>query len=267
MRIQYIAMHVATSSVSQLGLQHTLGRLPASVERVMWRGSELGTRLEPVQATGWEALDQELPGGGWPTKAVTEVLTAQPAVLEWRLLGPALKAITRQEGQVVVVGPPRAPHLPGLLHEGLCDRQFVWIQADAPAERLWVTEQLIKSNATGAVLAWLPQARQEQIRRLQVCAQGCEGLVILFRAQAARHEASAAPLRLSATVGLDWELKVEVFKRRGPAHDGHVVLPSIPGGLSPVLTPRLMKPSVLINREAPDVVGRPAVTPRQRATA
>ncbi|WP_233584994.1 translesion DNA synthesis-associated protein ImuA [Aquabacterium soli] len=260
-------MQTATAPALQIGLQHTLGRLPASVERAMWRGSELGSRLDPVQPTGWDSLDQELPGGGWPTRSVTEVLTAQPAVLEWRLLGHALKVMTSKGAQVVAVGTPRAPHLPGLLHEGLSERQFIWIQADAPAERLWVTEQLIKSNAVGAVLAWLPQARQEQIRRLQVCAQGFEGLAILFRASAARREASAAPLRLSATVGLDWELQVEVFKRRGPAHEGQVLLPSIPGGLSPVLTPRLMKPSVLINREAPDVVGRPAVTSRQRATA
>lgn len=260
-------MQTATFSTSPFGPPHTLGRLPASVQQVMWRGSELGSRLGPVQPTGWALLDQELPGGGWPTRSVTEVLTAQPAVLEWRLLGHALKAITDKGGQIVVVGPPCAPHFPGLLHEGFRNSQFVWIQADAPAERLWVAEQLIKSNAAGAVLAWLPQARPEQIRRLQVCAQGCEGLVILFRASSARHDASAAPLRLSVTAGLDWALQVEVFKRRGPAHDGQVVLPSIPGGLNAVLTPRLMKPSVLLHHEAPDVVGRPAITSRRRATA
>jgi protein ImuA len=234
---------------------------------MMWRGSELGSRIEPVLGSGWDTLDKELPGGGWPTRAVTELLTAQPAVLEWRLLGPALRSVTAKGGQVIVVSPPRIPHVPGLLHEGLHESQLVWIKADGPAERLWVTEQAIKSNAAGAVVAWLPQARQEQIRRLQVCAQGCEGLTFLCRPQAARHEASAAPLRVEAAVSLDWQIHVEVFKRRGPAHDGRLTIPSVPGGLSAVLTPRLLKPSALINREAPDVVGRPASIPRQRATA
>lgn len=247
--------------------QGALDKLPAAVERLMWRGSELGGHVEDGQPSGWACLDQELPGRGWPTRSVIEVLTAQPAVLEWRLLGPALRAVTAKGGQIVVISPPRTPHIPGLLHEGLHEKQLVWIKAEAPAERLWVTEQVIKSNAAGAVVAWLPQARQEQLRRLQVCAQGCEGLVFLCRPQAARHEASAAPLRLEASVGLDWQLYIEIFKRRGPAHDGRLILPSVPGGLSSVLTPRLMTPSALINREATDVVGRTAVTSRRRATA
>ena len=202
-------------------------------------------------------------------KSLTEVLAAQPSVLEWRLLAPALRTVVAAGSQVVLISPPRHPHLPGLLHEGLDDRKLVWIQAAPPAERLWVTEQLIKSNAAGAILAWLPQARQEQIRRLQICAQACEGLVFLCRPESARHEASAAPLRVQAGVGLDWELKVDIFKRRGPVHDGCLVLPSVPGGLSAVLTPRLRQPSRLISsREAAGAVGRPVATarPGQQAT-
>ena len=96
------------------------------------------------------------------------------------------------------------------------------------------------------LVSWLPQARPEQIRRLQVCAQACEGPVFLFRPAAAQHEASAAPLRVFATFGLDWALQVHVLKRRGPAHEGVVTLPSVPGGLEAVLTPRLLRPSQLV---------------------
>jgi protein ImuA len=260
-----------TPAVAELSaVQHALDGLPAGVERLMWRGTELGRQVEAVQPSGWARLDQELPGGGWPTRSVVELLAAQPGVLEWRLLGPALRKVTISGGQVVVIGPPRVPHMPGLLHEGLHEKQLVWIQAEAPAERLWVTEQVIKGNCAGAVVAWLPQARQEQLRRLQMCAQACEGMVFLCRPQAARHEASAAPLRLEASVGLDWQLHVEVFKRRGPVHEGRLTLPSVPGGLSSVLTPRLMRPSVLFNQrpeEARYVVGLPAASRRQRTPA
>jgi protein ImuA len=113
-------------------------------------------------------------------------------------------------------------------------------------------------------VAWVPQARQEQIRRLQVCAQSCAGLVFLCRPEAAQHEASAAPLRVHASLGLDWELRVQVFKRRGPVHTGLVTLPSVPGGLASVLTPRLLRPSqFFLPRESPHAVGRlaPRSTP------
>jgi protein ImuA len=236
-----------------------LPALPPAVEAAIWRANELGQATTSVLSSGWAQFDAELPGGGWPRRAVTEILATQPSVLEWRLLSPALRQVVAAGGQIVVIGPGRHPHLPGLLHEGLDERQLVWIRAEAPSERMWVTEQLIKSNSAGAIVAWLPQARQEQLRRLQVCAQACEGLVFLCRPTAARHEASASPLRVHASVGLDWELKVNVFKRRGPVHDVELVLPSVPGGLSAILTPRLRKPSRLISRGATaDVVGSPS---------
>ena len=224
----------------------------------LWLGSELSRQATAVQPTGWEQLDDVLPGGGWPSRSLTEVLAPQPAILEWRLLGPALKLVTAQERQIVAVAPPRHPYLPGLQQAGLDERRFVWIQAEHPAERLWVTEQLIKSNACGAVIAWLPQVRHEQLRRLQVCAQSCDGLVFLCRPESARHASSAAPLRLLARIGLDWELQVQVLKRRGPTMEEPIRLPSLPGALGPVITPRLRMPSRLFSQKVPaHAVGRP----------
>jgi protein ImuA len=146
---------------------------------------------------------------------------------------------------VVMVGPPKRPHLPGLMHLGLDDRHLVWIDARAPSERLWCAEQLIKSNAAGAVLAWMPQAAPEQLRRLQVLAQSFEGPVFLFRPLAARHDPSPAPLRVLATIDVDWALDVQILKRKGPAHETPLRLVSIPGGLERVLTPRVMQPSTM----------------------
>lgn len=246
------------------------GALPADVESLVWRGCDMGRQVGAVVSSGFADLDRELPGAGWPSQSLTEVLSPQPSVLEWRLIGPALRSIVARGGSIVLVRPPKIPHLPGLAHTGISAQHVVWIQADAPAERLWCTEQLVKANACGALLSWLPQARPEQVRRLQVCAQACEGLVFLFRPAAAQHEASAAPLRVMASFGLDWELQVHVFKRKGPAHDGLVHLPSVPGGLSRVLTPRLLKPSHLLsNREvAADAVGSPVASlqPRRHTT-
>jgi protein ImuA len=256
-----------TPSTAKPGFQ--AGKLPAAVQAALWRADALGTPVTSVLSSGWPELDKELPGGGWPCHSLTEVLSAQPSVLEWRLVGPALRGVVEAGKTVVIVGPPKEPHLPGLAHCGIDERHLVWIAASSPAERLWCTEQLVKSNAAGALLAWLPQARPEQIRRLQVCAQTCEGLVFLFRPHHTGADASAAPLRVGASLGPDWILHVQVLKRRGALLDATLKLPSVPGGLDAVLTPRLRQPSTLISRRevAADVLGSNVIALRKRSYA
>ncbi|MFN3809061.1 MAG: translesion DNA synthesis-associated protein ImuA [Roseateles asaccharophilus] len=236
--------------------------LPPELAENVWRGSELSSGRTAIVPTGFSGLDAELPDGGWPCGCLIEVLQAQPSLLEWRLVGPALRGLvsTVDGRSIVVVGPPKRPHLPGLRHLGVDENRLVWIKAEAPSERLWVTEQLVRANAAAAVLTWLPQARPEQLRRLQVLAQGCEGPVFVFRPLAARHDPSPAPLRLLASTLVDWQLQVHILKRRGAAHELPLTLSSIPGGLHHVLTARTLRPSQLIaSKEAPrHAVGSPA---------
>jgi protein ImuA len=159
-----------------------------------------------------------------------------------------------------------------LRDEGIDERHVIWVQATTPAERLWTTEQLVKANAAGMVVAWLPQARQEQIRRLQVCALGCDCPVFLCRPLSTARESSAAPLRLHVTQGVDWELHVQILKRRGGTHDAVLRLPSVPRGLAPLLTPRLARPSALlaaarrrarvVTEDVSHALGRPSAGPR-----
>ena len=240
--------------------------LPLDIAAAIWRGDQLGAPVTSVLSSGFDLLDAELPGAGWPCHSLTEILQPQPTIAEWRLLAPAMRQVVAAGGHIVVVGPPKSPHLPGLKYAGLDERHLVWIKADAPAERLWVTEQLIKTNAAGLLVSWLPQARQEQIRRLQVCAQGCDGPTFLCRPLAAQHEPSAAPLRVQLEFGIDWELHVRLLKRKGPTHEERIALHSVPGGLESIITPRLRLPSQLIaarkaREDQPHVVGSPAPRP------
>lgn len=177
-----------------------------------------------------------------------------------------MREVTAQGGQVIAIGPPQPPHLAGLRHIGIDERRFVWIQADRPAERLWVTEQVIRAGTGGAIVSWLPHARPEQLRRLQIASQSGDGLIVVCCSQAAQREASAAPLHVLATLDLDWALQVRILKRRGPLHDAPITLPSIPGGPSAIVTPRVSHPSRLFNRNAGHVVGSPARESR-RVTA
>ena len=206
----------------------------------IWRGTELGGKDPTTVPTGFAALDAELPGGGWPTRSLTELLTAQAAICEWRLLGPAIQKFTSERGRLYLVAPPKEPHVGGLAQLGVSVDQVVWIDAATPADRLWATEQVIKSDPAGAILSWLPQARPEQIRRLQVQAHGCDAPVFLLRPVTALRDASSAPLRIAIALGTGWHLEVRIPKRRGASMDRALQLAAVPGQLARVLPPRLI---------------------------
>jgi protein ImuA len=226
----------------------------------VWRAAELGRAQTQAVPTGFPELDAEIPEGGWPCGCLIEVLQAQPSIQEWRLIGPSLRQLLSRGRAVVAIGPPKPLHLPGLRLFGVDEQQLVWIVAEAPSQRLWATEQVLRANAAAAVVTWLPQARPEQLRRLQVLAQSCEGPVFICRPLVARHDPSAARLRLVCRPLADWQLEVKIVKRRGPAQETGLRLDSVPGGIEHILTSRTRRPSALKpTKENRVVVGRSAL--------
>jgi len=216
-----------------------LAALPPAVAAAVWRGDALGRPIGTTWPSGFDPLDAVLPGGGWPGGALTELLLPLVGTLEFRLLGPLLGRIAAGGGRVVLVGPPQPPHAPGLLPHGIPIDALVWVRADTAAERLWATEQLLKAGSCGAVLAWLPQARPEQLRRLQVHAAASEAPALLCRPAVAARESSAAPLRLLAHAGPGWQLQVDLLKRKGPPLALTLSLSAPPAGLPAVWPARL----------------------------
>ena len=68
-----------------------------------------------------------------------------------------------------------------------------------------------------AVLAWLPQARADQLRRLQMAAASFNKLLWVLRPEQVQHESSPAVLRVWVVPVAD-ALELRVLKRRGPPH-------------------------------------------------
>ncbi|WP_150555195.1 MULTISPECIES: translesion DNA synthesis-associated protein ImuA [Pandoraea] len=214
----------------------SLSSLPAG----LWRASELAHCRRAGHRSGFAALDAELPGAGWPHGAVTELLSDRPGIGEWRLLAPVLRDLTQAGQPVMVIAPPMLPYAPALAGWGIDLRWLSVVvrparkMSGAPKARgerrergggsaraedrdmLWCAEQALKSACCGAVLAWLPAATPEQIRRLQVAAGGGQTLAWVMRPRAAAATASAAPLRLGLSVGQGSRLGVQFHKRRGP---------------------------------------------------
>ena len=226
-------------SVPAVSSPFDLGVLPRHVADAVWRGCEVGGATARTVPTGFGALDAQLPGGGWPTHSLTELLLPQAALCEWRLLGPALPALVQSGGRIYLIAPPKQPYAPGLAQLGVSADQLIWVRTTTPMDGLWVTEQIVKSDPTGAVLSWRPQARPEQIRRLQIHAQSCDAPVFLFRPVTALHDASPAPLRVCAALADGWQLEVRIPKRRGASFDEPLHLAAMPLNLEGVLPPRL----------------------------
>jgi protein ImuA len=199
---------------------------------------------DAVLPTGHPALNTHLPGGGWPVDGLVELLQAQPGLHVWQLLLPALaQAVQAQPGPVVLVGAPFEPFGPTLAAQGLPGERLLWVRGDKPAARLWAAEQALRCADVVAVLAWLPQARADQLRRLHLAVQQGQRqrLLFVFRTPAAQHESSPARLRLLLQ-GTD-ALQVRILKRRGPPVDTPVLLPAHPPRLAALLVSRRQRPT------------------------
>ncbi|MDI7065596.1 hypothetical protein QMO17_30595, partial [Klebsiella pneumoniae] len=68
---------------------NALPRHPEDIHPALWRASQLAAGFDRVVSCGHTVLGAELPGGGWPAGALTELLTPQPGCGELRLLQPA----------------------------------------------------------------------------------------------------------------------------------------------------------------------------------
>ncbi len=240
----------------------------------VWRANELAQAVDATVATGHATLDAALPGGGWPLGALVELLQAQPGQGEWRLLLPALVAepvtdaaahkgrsqgagagrggrfgagstptsalasdrFDATAGALVLVGAPHPPFLSGLAAQGLDVSRLLRVEADAPAARVWACEQALRCAGVNAVLAWLPQVRAAQLRRLQMAAQGFRKLLFVLRPLAALQEASPAVLRLQLELlAGDDALALHILKRRGPPLAAPLHLVARPARLAALL--------------------------------
>ncbi|MES2937798.1 MAG: translesion DNA synthesis-associated protein ImuA [Pseudomonadota bacterium] len=208
----------------------------------VWRLRDLAAQ-ETAVPTGHAALDAQLPGGGWPLGSLIEILQDQAARHAWQLLLPALaQAAGQQPGPVVLVGAPHEPFCPSLLAQGLAPARLLRVQAAKPQARLWAAEQALRCADVAAVMAWLPQARGPELRRLHIAAQQHARLLFVFRTLQAKNESSPARLRLQVD-GVD-AMQVRILKRRGPPLDTPLALPAHPPRLAALLEARRSKAAI-----------------------
>ena len=210
-------MSAAPASVSRRICIESIARLRTSGRgAALWHGDQLALPALPSCPSGYVELDSQLPGGGWPTGGLTELLLPQAGSGEIQLLAPALRRLATRE--LVWVAPPHPPYAPALAALGLPIERLIWVRlTEDEANTAWAAEQVLRSGAAGAVLWWSRSALPTTLRRLHWAAQEGNTPLFAFRPSECRQQSSPAPLRLAIEPAPDAGLRVHLLKRRGPS--------------------------------------------------
>lgn len=189
----------------------------------VWRGDRLADAALPAVASGFAALDRELPGGGWPRGALTELLCDGAGQGELALLLPALTQLCADDGWLVLIAPPHPLHAGALAAAGIPLERVLLVEPTGNARQaqlhaLWAAEQALNSDAPAAVLCWSLHADSKSLRRLQLAAAAGHAAGFLLRPTRVAGESSSAVLRLrlQAAAAHEGALVIDMLKRRGP---------------------------------------------------
>ncbi|HEY2862842.1 MAG TPA: translesion DNA synthesis-associated protein ImuA [Casimicrobiaceae bacterium] len=184
---------------------------------LVWRGNQLAQPDESV-CTGFPELDRELPGGGWPKKALIELLHDAQGIGELGLLLPSLGRLARSGETIVLIAPPQLPYAPAFAACGIEPARLYAVGATEGKDRWWAAEQVLRADSAGALLFWpgslSDHFSDQRLRRLQLVAQDSDTLAFLFAATSGAARTSPSPLRLRLA-GERRRLCIDVFKRRG----------------------------------------------------
>lgn len=262
---QAASLRAATQLVPSL---HAAGALPAAP---LWRADEWQQSRLHADCTpsGFESLDRELPGRGWPQGQLIELLADRPGIGELSLLLPALAAVSRAARTCVWVLPceqggaaagaeaPAAasalPYAPALQEAGIDLARNIFVRPMTPRESGWALEQSLRAAHLGALLGWLPKGNSSEadfrcLRRLHLLAQRHRALVFILRSARHAHAPSPAALRLLLQ-SEDGKLQVSVLKRRGRPVLEPVALQIHPTGWNPAADPVPLRNDIARRRQ------------------
>ncbi|PFH11854.1 protein ImuA [Collimonas sp. PA-H2] len=214
-----MSLSASASSSLTAAVQSVVSTLP----HALWRADQMGSYQGAVTASGYPALDRELPNGGWPHSALIELLLHQSGCGEMRLLQPALLQIAQQR-RIVLLQPPHLPQLAAWEAAGLASEKLLWIKTGRSTDALWSAEQVLRNGSCGALLMWQPHIRGEALRRLHLAAQASDTMLWMIRPLSAAHESSPSPLRLSLQPARNG-VEIQLLKRKGPQHEHAFYLP------------------------------------------
>lgn len=186
----------------------------------VWRaGRQQAVSDREIISTGFNKLDEVLPGGGWSPGCLTEILSRRTGTGELTLVLPALAWFTARNRWVSWIAPPHIPYAPALAAAGIRLSRMLVIRPQRTLDRLWSAEQALRHGNRSAVLIWLDACDERALRRLQLAAAEGSSFGVLFRSR--RHAGAHSPAALRMAVDNSaGTLVVDMIKCRGgrPVH-------------------------------------------------
>ncbi len=152
----------------------------------LWRADEVAqaTCRDTTVASGFAALDAELPGGGWPQGQLIELLFDAHGIGELSLLAPALTRCTQDARACVWVLPcergapvalPNLPYPPALAAAGIDLAHALFVQPETPREAFWTIEQSLRAAHLGALVGWLPHTSSSREESVEISSRALQG--------------------------------------------------------------------------------------------
>lgn len=244
----------------------------------LWHADALaGGEHSAVCASGFAAVDQVLPFGGWPCSSLIEVLTDAAASTDWSLILPALPPLLQaQRGltspQMILVDPPHEPciaalsgariPLSSILRLDTQQHLGAGVSSSASAARAcWAVEQALHCAQVAVVLAWLPRVSAAALRRLQVAAASGRALLMVFRPRGSVTN-SPAPLRISLHRSSALSCELSILKCRGLAGERSVQIDLLHSSLRALLQVPKRRKATSLPITQPDSLQR--MTPRSQ---
>ena len=182
-----------------------------------------GTTAVAGLASGFKAIDRYLPWQGWPTGAMTEIMTDVVGRGEFSLLLPAMARVAQAKRHIVCIGAPFTLYSPALEQMGIDPSRVSQVytaiathgaMAKRSVDALWSAEQVLKSGTAGMVLLWTRDCTPEALHRLHLSLLGKDTVMVHFRRTASVMQRSPAWLRMTLT-GDSKRLRLQVLKCRG----------------------------------------------------
>lgn len=167
----------------------------SQIRKDIWKGPSKCNNACSL-STGYPQLDQYLPSGGWPLRAVTEILVENIAETPIWLIAPALVELGHEQRWQAWIAPTGIPYAPALEYAGINLSKMLLIHPPKNSDLLWTIERTLGSSVCSAVLSWPHKLHGTASRRLQLAARNGRswGLCFLSASHAA-HQTMAA-LRL-----------------------------------------------------------------------
>lgn len=188
------------------------------------RGAETASPRDSI-SSGWNAIDQLLPWGGFPRGSLVEWLGAAGSGVG--LLALVAAQAAKQPGiPLVVVDPWRQFYPPAAAAWGLSGDNLLLVHPANHQDTLWVLDQALRSPGVAAVWGLVEELAPRPFRRLQLAAEEGGGWGHLVRPLRVRGQPSWGDVQLvvqplaSGTPLLGRRWRIELTRYRGMTSGG-----------------------------------------------